>query len=50
MTTSADITLFNSDATIEAPLEEAFPVCQIKGLLERLKLVYKQFAVGDCSS
>jgi hypothetical protein len=29
---SSDVTRFNSDATIEAPLEGAFPACQIKGL------------------
>jgi hypothetical protein len=29
---SSDVTHFNSDATIEAPLEGAFLACQIKGL------------------
>jgi hypothetical protein len=44
---SSDITHFNSDATIEAPLEGVFPTCQIKGLQERLKLIYKEISVGD---
>jgi hypothetical protein len=29
---SNDVTHFNSDATIEAPLERAFPAFQITGL------------------
>jgi hypothetical protein len=36
---SSDPTRFNNDATIDAPLEGAFPACQIKGLQERPKLV-----------
>jgi hypothetical protein len=38
---SSDVTRFNSDATIEA-----FPGCQIKGLCERLKLVYESVRCG----
>jgi hypothetical protein len=38
---SSDVMCFNSDATIEALLEGAFPMWLIKGLYERLKLVYE---------